>query len=73
MDIHRDWRILEADFRREYGIDLVTARLSWRAFLVYANALSKNAVWVMTFEGRNNGEIAIEDDEAAERAMERML
>ena len=73
MDFHRDWRILEADFRREYGIDLVKARLSWRAFLVYTSGLSKDSIWTMTFKGRNDGEIAIEDDVAAERMMDRIL
>lgn len=71
MDIISDWAILEADFRREYNIDLVRVRhLSWRAFLVLANGLSKNSVWVLTYQGRESGEIAIEDPEVAERAMD---
>lgn len=71
MDIISDWAILEADFRREYNIDLVRDRhLSWRSFLVLANGLSKNSVWVLTMNGRDNGEIAIEDSEAGERAVD---
>lgn len=70
MDIIKDWAILEADFRREYSIDLVRARLSWRAFLVLANGLSPNSIWTMTYKGRKDGEMAIEDDEAGERAVD---
>jgi hypothetical protein len=73
MDILKDWAILEADFRREYNIDLVRARLSWRAFLILANGLSKNSLWVLQYQGRKNGDIAIEDDEAAERAVDRVF
>lgn len=71
MDFLKDWAILEADFRREYNIDLVKARLSWRAFLVLTNGLSRDSVWILTYQGRNSGEVAIEDDEAAERAVDR--
>jgi hypothetical protein len=72
MDILKDWAILEADFRREYNIDLVRDRhLSWRSFLILANGLSPNSIWVMTYKGRNEGEIAIEDEELAERAFDR--
>jgi hypothetical protein len=73
MDIIKDWAILEADFRREYSIDLVRARLSWRAFLVLANGLSPNSIWTMTYKGRNSGDVAIEDDDAAERAVDGMF
>lgn len=74
MDIVKDWAILEADFRREYNIDLVRDRqLSWRSFLVLANGLSKESVWVMTYQGRESGEIAIEDDELAERAVDKFF
>jgi hypothetical protein len=73
MDILKDWAILEADFRREYSIDLVRARLSWRAFLVLANGLSKDSIWTMTYQGRQKGEIAIEDDEAGERMVDRLF
>jgi hypothetical protein len=73
MDILKDWAILEADFRREYSIDLVHARLSWRAFLVLANGLSPNSIWTMTYQGRNKGEIAIEDDDLGERAVDKLF
>lgn len=71
MDIFEDWAILEADFRREYGIDLVNARLSWRAFLIYANHLSPNSLWVLTYDGRAKGTATIENDEAGEAIFER--
>lgn len=70
MDILADWSILEADFTREYGIDLTTARLSWRRFFILANQLSSNSNWVLIYQGRNEGEIAIVDDEAGERAVD---
>lgn len=73
MDIIKDWAILEADFRREYGIDLVRARLSWRAFLVLANGLSQESVWTMTYQGRKDGNVAIDDDVLAERMVDRMF
>lgn len=73
MDFHNDWAILEADFRREYNIDLVRERhLSWRSFLVLAQGLSKNSVWVLTYQGRESGEVAITDTEAGERAMDNL-
>jgi hypothetical protein len=71
MDFIRDWNILEADFRREYGINLVEARLSWRAFLVLTNGISKDSIWTMVYKGRNSGEVAIEDDKVAERMFNR--
>lgn len=73
MDIIKDWSVLEADFRREYNIDLVKARLSWRAFLVLASGLSPNSIWVMTYKGRTSGEVAIDNDELAERALDRVF
>lgn len=74
MDILRDWNILEADFRREYGIALSKpdSRLSWREFLVLANGLSPNSVWVLEYQGRNEGSRPIEDDDAAESQLAKM-
>lgn len=71
MDVVKDWAILEADFAREYGIDLTKAALSWRRFLVLANGLSKDSVYTLTYQGRTSGEMAIDDDELAERAFAR--
>jgi hypothetical protein len=73
MDIMGDWAILEADFAREYGIDLTTARLSWRRFLILANGMSKHSNWVLVYHGRNEGEMAIEDEKAGERAVDRLF
>lgn len=67
MDIIKDWAILEADFRREYNIDLTTARLSWRAFLTLVHGLSQDSVWILTAQGKNNGTVAIDDENVAER------
>ena len=72
MDILRDWAILEADFRREYGIALVNSRLSWREFLVLANGLSPKSVWVLEYQARTDGRAAIEDDQAGEAALAKM-
>lgn len=72
MDILRDWAILEADFRREYGIALINSRLSWREFLVLANHLSPNSVWVLEWKARKDGNAAIEDDDVAESALKQM-
>jgi hypothetical protein len=69
MDILGDWAILEADFTREYSIDLTTARLSWRRFLILANQLSSKSNWVLVYDGRAKGTVAIEDDDAGERAV----
>lgn len=72
MDIMRDWAILEADFRREYGIALVNSRLSWREFLVLANGLSPKSVWVLEYQARQDGRAVIEDDQAGEAALAKM-
>jgi hypothetical protein len=69
MDYINDWAILEADFTREYAIDLTTASLSWRRFCILANGLSSNSIWVMTYKGRSEGTVAITDDAAGERAV----
>jgi hypothetical protein len=71
MDVIKDWAILEADFTREYGINLVTARLSWRRFLILANGLSPNSLWTITFQGKKSGDVAIEDDEVSEKLFDR--
>lgn len=73
MDILKDWAILEADFTREYGIDLTTARISWRRFLILSNGLSPDSMWVLTYQGRNSGEVAIDDDETAEKMFSRFF
>lgn len=73
MDYIEDWSILEADFTREYGIDLTAARISWRRFVVLANGLSKNSVWVMTYSGRKDGSIAIDNDDHGERIMDKFF
>lgn len=44
-----DWSLIEADFQREYGIDLVTdlKKMSWRKFLVLMKGLSKDSVFIV--------------------------
>lgn len=40
------WRYIEADFQREYGIDLTVSNMSWRKFCVLYNGLSQDsATW----------------------------
>ena len=73
MDYINDWAVLEADFQREYAIDLTTASLTWRRFVILANGLSPDSIWVMTYKGRNEGTVAIEDPEAAERAVDNIF
>jgi len=49
MDIIDNWAYIEADFQREYGIDLVKLlpEMSWRRFFVLLQGLSPNSVFVL--------------------------
>lgn len=71
-DILSDWAIIEADFQREYGLNLVEAlpQMSWRRFIVLLNALSGNSVYLNVLRGRKEGLIPVEDPEVGERVME---
>jgi hypothetical protein len=43
------WQLLEADFLREYGLDLneVVTRISWRRFMALVSGLSPNSAFRM--------------------------
>ena len=54
------WRYIEADFQREYGIDLVHSDMSWRKFRVLYSGLSQKSLCCLNYdriakrEGINN-------------------
>ena len=54
------WRYIEADFQREYGIDLVHSDMSWRKFRVLYEGLSPKSMCYLNYdriakkEGINN-------------------
>lgn len=49
VDIINDWGYIEADFQREYGINLMEEldKMSWRRFLTLLRGLSGDAVFVI--------------------------
>jgi len=42
------WALIEADFTREYGIDLAQETLTWRRFINLIGALSAESVFYAT-------------------------
>lgn len=61
---------LEADFRREYGIDLlpwIAQGVTWRRFLALIRGLSANSTW-FAMADRNAW---LTSEQAAERTFER--
>jgi len=69
-----DWVFIETDFRREYGIDLVTdlEKMSWRKFWAYIRGLSANSALVSVIQARKEGSAPIEDPQQAERAVKQV-
>ncbi len=68
--------MIEADFQREYGMDLVAElpKLSWRKFLVLLRGFSPNSVFVITNSSSDTdkgGKKMITDPKEAEKALER--
>lgn len=63
-----DWGYIEADFQREYGIDLVAdlSKMSWRKFLVLMRGLSKDAVFVIMNTDHTEDGTTIVDGDAPE-------
>lgn len=61
-DILKDWSIIEADFQREYHINLEEDiwEMSWRRFLTLLNNLSGDSVYILTLQARKEGKVAIE-------------
>ena len=65
LDILEDFAMIEADFQREYGMNLVRSLdqgLSWRRFLVLLGHLGPNSVTTYTLA---NTEDTIEDEDKA--------
>lgn len=64
------WASIEADFYREYRIDLVVEikKISWRRFCVLLSGLSPNSLWANIV---NSAEIVL-DGEDGERAVSKM-
>lgn len=57
--------MIEADFMREYGINLSFAldKMSWRRFLVLLYNLSSDSLVVNILNARRNGEVPLETNE----------
>jgi hypothetical protein len=72
LDIIENWRLIEADFQREYGINLIEAlpRLSWRRFSVLLNGVSEHSVYVLKKRNEKEGNVVVEDAEQGERVVE---
>jgi hypothetical protein len=67
--------LIEADFQREYGINLVKEldTLSWRRFLTLLSGLGMNSTLINVISKyKQSDEGIIEDPEAAERAMKHL-
>lgn len=72
IDIIEKWALIEADFQREYGINLVEELdvLSWRRFLVLLGGLGMNSTLINVIsQAKRHSEEVIEDPQAAERAI----
>ena len=66
---------MEADFQREYGIDLSAelGHLSWRRFLALLVGLGPTSRWALLLSDPERAARPIADPVAAERAVERLL
>jgi hypothetical protein len=64
VDVIGDWGIIEADFLREYRIDLSADihSMTWRRFSVLLNHLSVDSLLRNIIEQRKKGEVPIEVD-----------
>jgi hypothetical protein len=62
--------VIEADFQREYGLDLgaVVETISWRRFCALVQGLSANSATVMMMEHNRN----VIDEDGAEAAVRRL-
>lgn len=70
IDIIEGWALIEADFQREYGINLQEelGKMSWRRFRVLLNGLSGDSVFVFANSDRREGDtIVIDDPEESSR------
>lgn len=66
-DILANWRLIEADFKREYRIDLALEirTMSWRYFLTLLSGLSPRSRFIMKLQEKHEqSKDMIDDDEA---------
>jgi hypothetical protein len=63
-----NWGYVEADFQREYHIDLSKelTRMGWRRFKTLLRGLSTNSLW---YQICNSKQDVIDDPDEAERAV----
>ena len=63
--------MLEADFQREYRIDLTRDlwHMSWRRFTTLMNNLSGESVYILTLQARKEGKVAIEMNDEESNAL----
>jgi len=68
------WGSIEADFQREYNMDLVVwiHKLSWRKFIILLRGLSPNSIWFNLVKQAQSSTKVIEDPKVAERAVDRV-
>lgn len=64
------WDAVEADFFRDYGIDLVEQldHMSWRRFVTLLNNLSPYGAVAMQIRARNEGKNKERDEKDEEKA-----
>lgn len=63
-DILANWRLIEADFRREYRIDLILEirTMSWRYFLALLSGLSADSRFMMKLQEKQEESKDLIDD-----------
>lgn len=73
LDIIENWGLLEADFQREYNINLMASlwSMTWRRFLVLLQGLSSDSALVNKFANDGESGQVISDQKTAERILER--
>lgn len=73
IDIIEGWALIEADFQREYGIDLSESlsRISWRRFTILLQGLSRESVFIIVSnsEANEKAEDNVMSDEQASALM----
>jgi hypothetical protein len=75
LNLLENWAIIEADFQREYRLDLTQELpgMTWRRFMVLVNGLGPHSAWVTLQVHKKQQPVLITDQEAAERHMESLL
>lgn len=69
INILEQWSLIEADFQREYGINLAEdiGAMSWRRFSILLKGLSRDSVFVLTNRSDDSDAETVADDDQAER------